>query len=670
MSNKLAHENSPYLLQHKDNPVDWYPWGDEAFAEARSRDVPVLLSVGYAACHWCHVMEHESFEDHATATAMNDHFVAIKVDREERPDIDSVYMDAVQAMSGQGGWPMTVFLTPEGVPFYGGTYFPPQPRHGLPSFRQLLGAITETWRTKRDEVERQGSQLLEHVGQIGKLSPSEDDITSEVLADALKGFSSSFDATSGGFGGAPKFPQPMNLDFLVRSAARSNADATPMAETTLGAMSSGGMFDQLAGGFARYSVDATWTVPHFEKMLYDNAQLLRTYARAFAVTDILRFREVAEMTVHWMLSEMRDEAGGFCSSLDADSEGIEGKFYVFELDEVRSVLGDDAGVAIEHFGFTDHGNFEAANIPVYAAEPVEVDALHRARTKLLAHRNGRVRPGTDSKVLTSWNALGAAALAEAGALLGHAEWIGAARETMDFLTSTLIVDGRLMRSYRRAGGGEPQVKHLGCAEDYAFYLEACLALWETTFEVVWLERARWAAGEAIRLFQDEDKGGFFTTGSDAEALVVRPKDLFDNAVPSANSALALELQRLALLTGVSAYEDAAVRAMRVVRDFVGRSPLGFGTVLGAMDFYAHDALEIVIVGEGSGEMVKAVHSHYIPSKVLIAFEHPRSEDAGAIPLLTGRTDPDRPTAYVCRRGVCDLPVHDADALLHQIESAM
>ena len=648
--------------------MDWYPWGDEAFEEARRRDVPVFLSIGYAACHWCHVMEHESFEDEATAQLMNTSFVSIKVDREEQPDVDSVYMDAVQAMTGQGGWPMTVFLTPARVPFYGGTYFPPEPRHGMPSFQQLLGAITETWSTRRDEVEDQGSKLIEHIGQVGGLEPSSDGITSGVLDEALRGFSDSFDSQFGGFGGAPKFPQPMNVDFLLRQASRGHDEAATMAVKTLGAMSAGGMFDQLAGGFARYSVDATWTVPHFEKMLYDNAQLLRTYARAFAATDVLRFREVAEMTAHWMLSEMRDEAGGFYSSLDADSEGVEGKFYVFDTGEVRRELGDDAPVAIEHFGFTPEGNFEGANIPVYAAEPSEVDALLRARTNLLDYRNQRVRPGTDTKVLASWNALTAAALAEAGALLGRSEWIRAAVETMEFVTSTLIVDDRLMRSYRRADSGAGQVKHLGVAEDYALYLEASLALWEATFEVRWLERARWAADRGIELFEDKDRGGFFTTGADAESLVVRPKDLFDNAVPSANSTFALELQRLALLTGDRSYEDAALRAMQLVRAVVARSPLGFGTMLGAYEFYAGDTVEIVIVGTDSAELVKAIHTSYWPSRVLVAAERPTPADATRLPLLEGRIEIREATAFVCRRGVCKLPVRDVESMLKQIEN--
>jgi uncharacterized protein len=663
VANKLATENSPYLLQHKDNPVDWQPWGDEAFAEAARRDVPVILSIGYAACHWCHVMEHESFEDESTAELMNAGFVSIKVDREERPDVDSVYMDAVQAMTGQGGWPMTVFLTSARVPFYGGTYFPPQPRHGLPSFKQVLGAILQTWRTRRDEVEEQGRRLIEHIGQIGKLSPSEDEITASLLEDALVSFSDSFDDRFGGFGGAPKFPQPMNLDFLLRLARRGNDKAEDMVVRTLTAMSSGGMFDQLAGGFARYSVDATWTVPHFEKMLYDNAQLLRTYARAFATTGIARFREVSEMTAHWMLSEMRSDDGGFYSSLDADSEGIEGRFYVFDFDEVQRLLGDDASVANECFGFTPEGNFEGSNIPVYAAE----GAIDRVRGKLLEHRGRRERPGTDTKVLTSWNALNAAALAEAGSLLEHPEWIRAAVDTMEFITATLARGGRLMRSFGRTDSGG-QVKHLGCAEDYAFYLEGSLALWEATSDSRWLDRARATADRAIELFEDAEKGGFFTTGSDAETLVVRPKDLFDNAVPSANSTFALELQRLALLTGEGSYERAALRAMQLVRSVVAGSPLGFGTMLCAYEFYAGDAVEIVITGADSSDLVRSVHRSYIPSKVLVAVEDPRASDADRIPLLEGRTDAGHATAYVCRRGVCNLPVQDVDAMLHQIES--
>ena len=668
MTNRLAQETSPYLLQHKDNPVDWYPWTDEALEEARKRGVPVLLSVGYAACHWCHVMEHESFEDPTVAEIMNDNFVCIKVDREERPDIDSVYMDAVQAMTGHGGWPMTVFLTPDGVPFYGGTYYPPDDRHGLPSFTRLLQAITEAWKERRREIEAQGHQLVEHIGAMGRLSPSTDPVTDGLLLDALRQLRAAFDSTHGGFGRAPKFPQPMTLELLLRLGRRGHEEAYAMAFKTLDAMAAGGMFDQLAGGFARYSVDREWVVPHFEKMLYDNGQLLRLYARANLISSNPRYERVAEMTAEWLLREMRDPGGGFWSSLDADSEGEEGKFYVWSLDEVREVTGSDAQAAIEHWGFTEEGNFEGKNIPVYARDPDSVAAVERARRALLARRAERVRPGTDTKVLASWNGLAASGLAAAGAALKRREWIDAAAEAMTFVLTTLQKDGRLMRSYRLRESGDASVNHLGCCDDYAFVLEACLALYEATFDLQWLDEARWIADEAIRLFVDPVAGGFYTTGSDAEALVVRPKDLFDNAIPSANSVMALELQRLSLFTSDRSYETHALNAIRLVRDAAAKSPTGFGHLLSAIDFYTSEPLEIVLVGEAMAPLVEAVQSVFIPNKVLVGARSVGAADAERVPLLVGREATNGATAYVCRSGTCKLPVRTPEALLEQLSA--
>ena len=672
MANRLAEEASPYLLQHKDNPVDWYPWGEEAFRSAREGDRPVLLSIGYAACHWCHVMERESFEDEATARVMNDNFVSIKVDREERPDIDSIYMDAVQAMTGHGGWPMTMFLTPEGTPFYGGTYFPPEDRHGIPSFTTVLRAVAEAWRERRTEVEEQGRKLVEHVNVGSKLRPSAEILGESLLDKAFDELKVRFDPTFGGFGGAPKFPQPMTVDFLLHLAHRGNEEAGAIAATTLDAMAAGGMFDQLGGGFARYSVDRQWIVPHFEKMLYDNAQLLRSYARSWVRTGSDRHREVAEATAQWMLAEMRDPGDGFWSSLDADSEGEEGKFYVWSLEEVREVAGADADDAIRRWGFTATGNFEGHNIPVLADDGVDPDAVERARTALLARRAERVRPATDSKVLTGWNSLAASALAEAGFLLDRADWVQAAREALEFTFDTMRVDGRLMRSYRRDERGET-VRHLGVAEDYAFVLEACLALFEATSERRWLDEARWAADESLRLFLDEEVGGFFTTGSDAERLVVRPKDLFDNAVPSPNSVFALELQRLSLLTGENTYEDHAVKALRVVHDVMAQSPQGFGHALRAVDFYLSSPPEIVIVHSsedaGADALVDVVRKVPLPNKVLLVAPDPEGGDDEAIPLLRDRSLVDgKATAYVCHRGSCKLPVTSSEDLRSQLTS--
>ena len=625
-----------------------------------------MLSIGYAACHWCHVMERESFEDAGTAELMNANFVNIKVDREERPDLDSIYMEAVQALTGQGGWPMTMFLMPDGKPFYGGTYFPPADRQGMPSFKRVLGAIAEAWTERRSEVEGQGRQLVEHIGITARLQPSADPIGRDLLDEAYEGLHAAFDEEYGGFGGAPKFPQPMTTDFLMR-LKEDRSQAAAMVRKTLDAMAAAGMFDQLGGGFARYSVDRFWLVPHFEKMLYDNAQLLRTYARSWQAFGNQRHREVAFGTAHWMLDEMRDPAGGFWSSLDADSEGEEGRFYVWSLDEVSAVTGADFDAAVAAWGFSKEGNFENKNIPVMAGDHEDRAAVERARKALLASRAERVRPGTDDKVLASWNGLAAAALAESGSTLERPDWIQAASEAMTFVFEVLRVDDRLMRSFRRDPQRGDIVKHLGCCDDYAFALEASLALFEATHEVQWIERARWCADEAIRLFVDDSAGGFYMTGSDAETLVMRPKELFDNAIPSANSVMALQLQRLALLTGEGSYEEHALGAIRLVRDAAVRSPQGFGHLLEAIDFYTGDPVEIVIIGHDPGDMLEVVRQRYLPNKVLVVAPDESARDR--IPLLADRgSDGGSSTAYVCRRGVCQTPVTDAALLARQLSA--
>jgi uncharacterized protein YyaL (SSP411 family) len=665
MPNRLSDQTSPYLLQHKDNPVDWYPWGEEALERARREDKPILLSIGYAACHWCHVMEDESFEDEITADQMNESFVCIKVDREERPDLDAIYMEAVQAMTGHGGWPMTVFLTPEGVPFYGGTYFPAEDRHGLPSFKKILAAVADAWRTERDSLESQGKRLTEFISTHAQLEPSNEAITEDGLKLAFENLTSAFDPEWGGFGNAPKFPQPMTIDLCLRLARRGYANAAQIATRTLDAMAAGGIFDQLRGGFHRYSVDRFWLVPHFEKMLYDNASLLRTYARSYQEAGKARHLSVAEATADWMLADMRDADGGFYSAMDADSEGREGAFYVWSLDEVREILGGDAVVATDHWGISEEGNFEGDNILVFAREPRDTDAIERARKVLLEHRATRAPPETDTKVLASWTGLAAAALAEAGAALDRPEWVDAAAIAARFVLSRMVVDGRLMRSFRN-----DRVGHLGYAEDYAFMLEACLALFEATFDPTWLQSATELADKAIDLFHDPVAGGFYVTGTDAEPLITRPKDLVDNAIPSANSVMALELQRLALFTMNSQYESVAVSCIRILKDASTRSPQGFAHLLAAVDFYTSSPAEVVIIGEpGEPEtdrLLTTARSRFSPNKVLVAHADP-SEFETATPLLAGKKRIDgRPAAYVCHHGRCEAPVTEADALAAQL----
>ncbi|HYY45307.1 MAG TPA: thioredoxin domain-containing protein, partial [Actinomycetota bacterium] len=666
MVNRLANETSPYLLQHKDNPVDWYPWGEEALERARREDKPILLSIGYAACHWCHVMEHESFEDAATADIMNRHYVNVKVDREERPDLDAVYMEAVQTMTGQGGWPMTVFLTPDGRPFYGGTYFPKEDRHGMPAFKRVLLAVAQTWRERRGDIEQQGHALASRVGALAHLPAQDQDVPEGIIEQAVAHLSASFDRAHGGFGGAPKFPQPMVIDFLLSAGARGVGGALDMAETTLEAMAAGGIFDQVGGGFHRYAVDREWVVPHFEKMLYDNAQLIRTYVRSHLVTGKDRHRQIAEATVSWLFSEMWDEGGGFYSSLDADSEGEEGKFYVWSLDEVRDITGDDFEEVARVFGMTEAGNFEGRNIPVRAAEPHDGQAFERARDALKQARDRRLRPATDTKVLTAWNGLTASALAEAGAALDHRQWVDAARRVTEFLLSAMRVDGRLMRSYRQGDDGRAVVKQKGFAEDYASVLEACLALYEATFEPRWIDEARGVADQAMRLFLDEDGGGFFTTGSDAEKLVARTKELVDNAVPAANSVFALELQRLAALTGERRYEDEAHRIIRILAAPAARSPLGFGNLLMAAHFYLCNPPEIVIAAKDPlrSELTSVARRHAPVNRIIAGTTDGASASIG---LLEGREMiGGADTAYVCYRGICKQPVTNPTDLVREL----
>ncbi len=581
--NRLAGETSPYLRQHADNPVDWMPWGDEAFALARERDVPVFLSVGYSSCHWCHVMAHESFEDRETAELMNTRFVNVKVDREERPDVDAIYMQSVQALTGRGGWPMSVWCTPDGRPFFAGTYFPDADRHGMPSFQRVCVAVSDAWRDKRDDVLAQGEQLTAALAEESLRTGTDADLTPALLEQAYAGVRNQYEPRYGGFGRAPKFPHAMTIDLLCRAYVRNRADETrTMITTTLDAMAAGGIHDQLGGGFARYSTDDEWLVPHFEKMLYDNALLTRAYLHGFLVTGETRYRAVVEDIVDYVLRDLRDPAGGFSSAEDADSDGVEGKFYCWSIEEIREVCGADADAVIAYFGVTDRGNFadphtgfEGNILHVRegnAEPPVEVE---RAKSRLLARRATRVRPGLDDKVLLGWNALMLGALTEAAAALGRDDWMDAARANAHFLLREMRrADGRLLRSWR--------APYLAYAEDYAALLEALCTLAELD-RAEWLSEATVIAGELVRLFHDPDGGGFFTTGTDAERLVVRLKDLFDDATPSANSMAANGLLRLSALTGDLTLEAPARGVMTMLAPSAAAHPTGFSHLLGAIE---------------------------------------------------------------------------------------
>jgi len=667
--NRLARETSPYLLQHAHNPVDWYPWGEEAFARARAENKPILLSVGYSACHWCHVMERESFENTDTAALMNRHFVSVKVDREERPDVDHIYMQAVQSLTGQGGWPMTVFLTPDGTPFYGGTYFPPTDRHGLPGFPRLLTALAEAWTNRQGEVQQSGRAIAESLGQTERLRAASSLLTEEVLFSAYQGVSSQFDEERGGLGGAPKFPQPMIWEFVLRFARRTrNEYASRMVHTTLVHMARGGMYDQLGGGFARYSVDAQWLVPHFEKMLYDNAQLASLYLHGWLALRDPECRRVCEETLDYVLREMTDAAGGFYSAQDADSEGHEGKFFVWTPDEMRAVLGAEADAAMAYWGVDRGPNFEGGSILYVPGQP-DPARIEAARRKLFEARERRVHPGRDDKVLAAWNGLMCQALAEAGRALGRADYLAAAVRNAEFVLGSMQRSGRLMRTWK---AGEARLK--GYLEDYAMVAAALVALYEATFDRRWLDEARGLADEMLRLFWDDAIEGFYDTGGDHERLIVRPRNLYDNAVPCGSSVAIETLLRLAELTGETRYQQRALAALRPMADLMGRHPTAFGRFLCALDFHLGPRVELALVAPRAlsdlGPLAREAFDRYLPNLVTAGAINARPEMAAGIPILENRGAVDgRATAYVCRNYACELPVTDAAGLARQLDAA-
>jgi uncharacterized protein YyaL (SSP411 family) len=647
MANRLAQETSPYLLQHKDNPVDWYAWGEEAIDRSRAEDRPILLSIGYSACHWCHVMERESFEDEETARLMNERFVCIKLDREERPDLDAIYMEACQAMTGSGGWPLNVFLTPEHVPFYAGTYFPPQPRMGMPSWRQVIEAVARAWQEKKDDIRAGGAGIAERLRGGALLAPSTEPMKSSDLDAAVEKLRSQYDAAHGGFGGAPKFPPASALEFLLRR------DERQMTSHTLRAMASGGMYDQIGGGFARYSVDPLWLVPHFEKMLYDNALLARVYLHGWQALGDELFRQVAEETLDWALREMRAPEGGFFSALDADSEGVEGKFYVWSVEAMRAALeGEpDAEEAIAWFGATDRGNFEGHNIPVRG--PGRPEHLEQWRRRLYEVRAKRVWPGLDDKRLTAWNALMISALAEAGAALERPEYVEAAAGCADFLLSSMRDgEGRLLRTYR---AGEAKLN--AYLEDHAFLLEALITLYEASFDPRWYSEARTLADTIVERFADDENGGFFETSVDHEQLLARRKDLEDHPIPSANASAAYGLLRLAALTGEAQYEERAVGVLRLLHELAAKHPNAFGHLLQALDFHLASVQEVALVGDDTTALARVVRGRFRPHLVLAGGA------ADGVPLLQDRTPVNgRPAAYVCEHFACKAPVTEPEEL--------
>jgi uncharacterized protein YyaL (SSP411 family) len=654
MANRLAAETSPYLLQHRDNPVDWYPWGEEALGRARAEDLPILLSIGYSACHWCHVMERESFEDEATAAFMNANFVCIKVDREERPDVDAIYMEAVQAFTGHGGWPMTVFLDPEGVPFYGGTYFPPDDSRGMPSFRMVMEAVLEAFHGKREEIRGRAEAMVGRLEALSRLTPGGVP-NRERLQEAIATLLGRADRANGGFGGAPKFPPASSLELLM-----GRGEGLDHVERTLDVMLAGGIYDQLGGGFARYAVDSAWLVPHFEKMLYDNGLLARAYLHGWQVLGHQRYRRICEETLDWMLRDMRGPEGGFYSAYDADSEGEEGKFYVWTPAEIRAVL-PDADEILAYYGVTEAGNFEGKNI-LHLADGAAAPApagLDQARAALLAARAERVPPGLDDKRLTSWNALAIAALAEAGAVLGRPDYLAAAAACAEFVLGTMRDDdGRLLRTYKDGRA------HLNAyLEDHAFMIEALLVLYEAGFDPRWFAAARELAETTIERFGDPERGGFFSTSADHETLIARRKEVGDHPIPAGNSAAALGLLRLAALSGEARYAERARGVLALFGDPAIGHPDSFAHFLRALDFEHSSTREVALVGADLGTLEGVVRSTFRPNVVVAAGPAGATEP----PLLDARTEiGGEPAAYVCEGFSCNLPVTDPAALEREL----
>lgn len=673
-TNNLIKETSPYLLQHAHNPVNWFAWGEEAFEKANSEDKPILLSIGYSACHWCHVMEHESFEDEETAKIMNENFVNIKVDMEERPDVDQIYMTFTQMTTGSGGYPMNVFLTPDKKPFFGGTYFPPVNRYNMPSFQRVLTSVADAWRDKRDELLHSANEVVGEIRRVGLAEMSGESLSQDQLDTAFQSFVRYFDAANGGFGGAPKFPPAMSLEFLLRYYQRTkNENALEIITKTAQKMAHGGIYDQLGGGFHRYTVDAIWLTPHFEKMLYDNAQLVRIYLHIFQATKDEFYKRIAVETLEYVKREMTHEKGGFYSTQDADSEGVEGKFFVWTPTEIEAILGEaDAQIFNFYYDISEEGNFEEQNIlnvkntlaetsKVLKITPENLqNVLETSREKLFTERENRIKPFRDEKVLTAWNGLMLAAFAEAGAILDNEEYLEIAKKNADFILEHLQKDEYLLRTWK-----DGKAKLNAYLEDYANFADGLTELFQVSGEVKYLKEAKRLADLLITEFWDEENGGFFFTANNHEELLVRTKDFHDNATPSGNSVAADVLLKLSRLTGEEKYERFAVTVLRLVAPQIRRFPQAFGRVLSTLEFYLNPTKEIVILGK-SDELKRELWREFLSNKVVVLAEN-ADENSEFIPLLRERNLINgEPTAYVCENFACQKPVMTAEDLRAQL----
>ena len=674
-TNRLIHETSPYLLQHAHNPVDWYPWGEEALRRAKKEDKPILLSIGYSSCHWCHVMERESFENEAIAGMMNERFINIKVDREERPDLDEIYMHAVQVITGSGGWPMTVFLTPDLIPYHAGTYFPPEDRHGIPGFPKILVVVSDYYRSHRGEVAKMEEQVKHTLHQIAEIIPSQEALDLKVISKAFQVSESQFDPIYGGFGGAPKFPNSMTLSFLLRYWKRTGSKkALEMAEKTLEQMARGGIYDHLGGGFHRYSTDARWLIPHFEKMLYDNALLSRTYFEAYQATQKEWYRQVGEEILLYIMREMKSTEGGFYSTEDADSEGEEGKFYAWTKDEIKEILGKEKGTPFcAYYGVAQQGNFEGgASVLSIASTLEKVSQLYgmpvtdleklldEGRQKLFTEREKRVRPGRDEKILTSWNGLMISGFIDGFKITGNEPYLVAAKEAVRFILQEMRKDGHLMRVFNK---GKCQVK--GYSEDYAFFIQALIDLYEATFELEWLKEAEELNRQMIHQFWDERDGGFFFSGKENESLIARSKNPYDHVIPSANSIAVFNLIRLGYLTGEESLKQKAEQTLHLFYNFLDQHPSGFAQMLSGLSLFLSPD-EIGVIGSKHDSrtisMLKEIYLAYLPNKILSLKDPQEPIEKDWFPFLMEKGVTGTPTTFVCKGFTCLPPVKDEKEL--------